>query len=236
MGAGTGACARDTPASIIDTIRAKENELALARANGANISDDEARRIVANYVIQKNAAELAARIQAGIAREDEIIVQRTEELYERRTRGIIKSDQELATAEANPRHFIVRSSWLFGAGGGNFVETMLRLGRERDELRVVHDQIGCPTFAGHLAKAIVELARTDEYGIHHLAGAGKCSWCEFARDIFERAGVDCRVEPCTTHEYPLPARRPEWSVLGSERGRSLPAWQDGLDAYLGVRA
>ena len=150
--------------------------------------------------------------------------------------GRSKLAGELATAGANPRHFIVRSSWLFGAGGGNFVETMLRLGGERDELRVVDDQVGCPTFTGHLAEAIVALARTEDYGIHHLAGAGACSWYQFAREIFDRSGVECQVEPCTTDEYPLPARRPAWSVLGSERGRSLPPWQEGLDAYLGVRA
>jgi dTDP-4-dehydrorhamnose reductase len=150
--------------------------------------------------------------------------------------GRSKLAGELATAEANPRHFIVRSSWLFGAGGGNFVETMLRLGDERDELRVVDDQVGCPTFTGHLAAAIAALARTEDYGIHHLAGAGACSWYQFAREIFDRSGVECQVEPCTTDEYPLPARRPAWSVLGSERGRSLPPWQEGLDAYLGVRA
>jgi dTDP-4-dehydrorhamnose reductase len=150
--------------------------------------------------------------------------------------GRSKLAGELATAEANSRHFIVRSSWLFGAGGGNFVETMLRLGGERDELRVVDDQVGCPTFTGHLAEAIVALARTEDYGIHHLAGAGACSWYQFAREIFDRSGVECQVEPCTTDEYPLPARRPAWSVLGSERGRSLPPWQEGLDAYLGVRA
>jgi dTDP-4-dehydrorhamnose reductase len=150
--------------------------------------------------------------------------------------GRSKLAGELATAEANPRHFIVRSSWLFGAGGRNFVETMLRLGGERDELRVVDDQVGCPTFTGHLAAAIAALTRTEDYGIHHLAGAGACSWYQFAREIFDRSGVECQVEPCTTDEYPLPARRPAWSVLGSERGRSLPPWQEGLDAYLGVRA
>jgi dTDP-4-dehydrorhamnose reductase len=150
--------------------------------------------------------------------------------------GRSKLTGELATAEANPRHFIVRSSWLFGAGGGNFVETMLRLGGERDELRVVDDQVGCPTFTGHLAGAIAALARTEDYGIHHLSGAGACSWYQFAREIFDRSGVECQVEPCTTDEYPLPARRPAWSVLGSERGRSLPPWQEGLDASLGVRA
>jgi dTDP-4-dehydrorhamnose reductase len=150
--------------------------------------------------------------------------------------GRSKLAGELATAEANPRHFVLRSSWLFGAGGGNFVDTMLRLGDGRDELRVVDDQVGCPTFTGHLAEAIVALARTEDYGIHHLAGAGGCSWYEFALEIFERSGVDCRVRPCTSAEYPLPARRPAWSVLGSERGRFLPSWKEGLDAYLGVRA
>jgi dTDP-4-dehydrorhamnose reductase len=149
--------------------------------------------------------------------------------------GRSKLAGEQVTADANPRHFIVRSSWLFGAGGPNFVETMLRLGSERDELRVVDDQVGCPTFTAHLAEAIVHLARTDDYGIHHLAGSGRCSWYEFAREIFRRSSVDCHVEPCTTEEYPLPAPRPAWSVLGSERGHSLPAWQEGLEAYLGVR-
>ena len=150
--------------------------------------------------------------------------------------GRTKLAGELATADANPRHFIVRSSWLFGAGGPNFVETMLRLGGERDHLRVVADQVGCPTFTGHLAEALVGLAETEDYGIHHIAGGGACSWQEFAREIFARCFVDCTVEPITTEEYPLPARRPAWSVLGSERGHALAPWQEGLDAYLGVRA
>jgi dTDP-4-dehydrorhamnose reductase len=147
--------------------------------------------------------------------------------------GRSKLAGELATAEANPRHFIVRSSWLFGHGGKNFVQTMLGLG---PEVRVVDDQVGCPTFTGHLAEGLVELAQTEDYGIHHMAAAGQCSWFEFAREIFARADVDTRVEPCTTEEFPRPAPRPAYSVLGSERGDGLPSWQEGLDAYLGVRA
>ena len=150
--------------------------------------------------------------------------------------GRSKLAGERATVEANPRHFIVRSSWLFGAGGPNFVETMLRLGRERDRLRVVADQVGCPTFTGHLAEALVRLVQTEDYGVHHLAGGGACSWNEFAREIFARSSVDCSVEAISTAEYPTPARRPAWSVLGSERGHALAPWQDGLEAYLGVRA
>jgi dTDP-4-dehydrorhamnose reductase len=151
--------------------------------------------------------------------------------------GHSKLAGENATAEMNPNHVIVRTAWLFGAGGRNFVETMLALGRERDELRVVHDQVGSPTFTGHLAEALVALAEGDETGVLHVAGGGSCSWHAFASAIFERARIDVRVEPCTTDEFPRPARRPARSVLASERGApELPAWEAGLDAYLGVRA
>jgi dTDP-4-dehydrorhamnose reductase len=151
--------------------------------------------------------------------------------------GRSKLAGERTTAGANPNHLIVRSSWLFGAGGKNFVETMLALGGERDELRVVDDQVGCPTFTGHLAEVLVTLADGGERGVQHTAGTGSCSWFEFAREIIDRAGFDCVVRPCSTGEFPRPARRPAYSVLGSERtGARLPAWQDGLEAYLGVRA
>lgn len=151
--------------------------------------------------------------------------------------GRSKLAGERATAEANPGHLIVRSSWLFGAAGRNFVETILGLASERDELRVVDDQVGCPTFTGHLAEALLALAAGGERGLMHVAGRGSCSWFEFAREIVERAGVDSRVQPCSSDEFPRPARRPAYSVLASERGSpTLPAWQDGLDAYLGVRA
>jgi len=151
--------------------------------------------------------------------------------------GHSKLAGERATAAANEDHLVVRSSWLFGAGGRNFVETMLALGRERDELLVVDDQVGSPTFTGHLAEALVALADGGERGVLHVAGTGSCSWYGFARAIFERAGLDAAVRPCATDEFPRPARRPSCSVLASERGAPvLPAWEDGLDAYLGVRA
>jgi dTDP-4-dehydrorhamnose reductase len=146
--------------------------------------------------------------------------------------GRTKLAGERVTAEANPRHYIVRTSWLFGPGGKNFVETMLGLG---PEVRVVDDQVGSPTFTGHLADALARLARTEDYGVHHLTASGSCSWFEFAREIFARAGSDTRAEPCTTADFPRPAPRPAYSVLGSERGHRLPSWQEGLDAYLGVR-
>jgi dTDP-4-dehydrorhamnose reductase len=152
--------------------------------------------------------------------------------------GETKLAGELAVAEANPSHTIVRTAWLFGAGGRNFVDTMLRLGGERDEVSVVTDQVGCPTWTGHLAGALVELAeRSDDTGVHHIAGAGSCSWNEFALEIFERAGIDCRVLPATSEQFASAARRPAYSVLGSERRDplTLPPWQDGLGAYLATR-
>jgi len=149
--------------------------------------------------------------------------------------GESKAAGERATAEANANHLILRSSWLFGRGGKNFVETMLALARERGELRVVDDQVGCPTFTGHLAEPLLSLVADGERGVLHVAGRNSCSWFEFAREILARAGVEADLQPCSTEEFPRPARRPAYSALGSERGGpALPAWQDGLGAYLGV--
>ena len=95
---------------------------------------------------------------------------------------------ERETAAANQRHWIVRSSWLFGVNGRNFVETMLGLAQDRDEVVVVRDQIGCPTYTGHLAAGLVRLLDGEDYGIHHMAGGGRCSWYDFAVEIFSQAG------------------------------------------------
>src|SRR3954449_4353069 len=148
--------------------------------------------------------------------------------------GRSKLAGELATAEANPRHHIVRTQWLFGLGGRNFVETMLRLGAERDELTVVDDQVGCPTYTGDLAAGLVGLASGEAWGVHHVAAGGECSWNGFAREIFEQAGVSCRVLVGTNEELGRPAPRPAHAVLRSERPGApiLPRWQSGLDRYL----
>jgi dTDP-4-dehydrorhamnose reductase len=152
--------------------------------------------------------------------------------------GRSKLAGERATAAATTAHHVVRTAWLFGLAGKNFVDTMLRLGRERDTVSVVDDQVGSPTFTGHLARALVALAGSTRYGLHHAAAAGECSWFEFARAIFDRARVDCRVEPTTSAELSRPASRPAYSVLRSERGDAieLPPWRAGLDAYLALRA
>jgi dTDP-4-dehydrorhamnose reductase len=150
--------------------------------------------------------------------------------------GRSKLEGEHAVQEATAEHVIVRSSWLFGTGGRNFVETMLRLAAERGSVAVVTDQVGCPTWTAHLAGALVELAASDRRGILHVAGAGACSWHEFAEEIFAQAAVPCHVEPATTAEMARPAPRPANSVLRSERGApALPSWRDGLAGYLGAR-
>jgi dTDP-4-dehydrorhamnose reductase len=151
--------------------------------------------------------------------------------------GRSKLAGEQAVAEANPQHFIVRTSWVFGPHGKNFVETMLRLGEERDEVLVVADQIGCPTYTGHLAEGLIELiefADEDAYGVHHMTGAGHCSWSDFAREIFSQSGVDCQVKPATTAQVPRPAPRPAYGVLAVEREGAvmLPPWRQGLGDYL----
>jgi len=151
--------------------------------------------------------------------------------------GRTKLDGERAVVHAGSEHVIVRSSWLFGVGGRNFVETMLRLGAECDSVAVVVDQVGCPTWTVHLAEALVELAASDLRGVLHVAGAGECSWNEFAAEIFGHDGVSCRVEDSTTAEMGRPAPRPANSVLRSERGApALPSWREGLAGYLAVRS
>jgi dTDP-4-dehydrorhamnose reductase len=152
--------------------------------------------------------------------------------------GRSKLAGERAVAAAAPdAHAIVRTAWLFGPHGRNFVDTMLRLGAERDELSVVADQVGCPTYSGHLARALVAVAETRPRGVLHVAGSGRCSWFELARATFDAAGMSVAVRPCTTADYPLPAPRPAFSVLGSTRADApaLPPWQEGLAAHLAVR-
>jgi dTDP-4-dehydrorhamnose reductase len=140
------------------------------------------------------------------------------------------------------KYFIIRSCGLYGhAGsmgkGGNFVETMLRLAGEKKPIRVVDDQRCTPTFTRHLAKKVIELVMTDKYGLYHMTSAGECSWYEFAKKIFELAGVDAELSPCTTADYPTPAKRPAYSVLENMALRNhgfanMPHWHQALAEYI----
>lgn len=150
--------------------------------------------------------------------------------------GRSKLEGELAVAEAAPQsHTIVRSSWLFGKAGHCFPKTILRLASERDELTVVDDQVGCPTFTGHLAHALIELAVGRELaGVVHVAADGECSWFEFAREIVGAADATAEVRRGKTADLARPAPRPAYSVLRSERSGTptLPDWREGLVEFM----
>ena len=140
-----------------------------------------------------------------------------------------------------PRHFVVRTCGLYGRnamhGKGNFVETMLRLGRERPELKVVGDQRCTPTATANLASAILDLVKTDAYGLYHATNSGSCSWFEFASEIMRQSSLKAKVIPITTAEYGARARRPQYSVLNCSKlervlGWNMPTWQEALATYL----
>lgn len=134
----------------------------------------------------------------------------------------------LGEGAAGERGWVVRTSWLFGWTSRNFVRTMLRLGAERDEVAVVDDQRGCPTYVGHLAAATRELLELP-FGLYHVAADGECTWADFAEAIFEEAGLETRVRRISTAEFGARAPRPAYSVLRSERGApALPHWREGL--------
>jgi dTDP-4-dehydrorhamnose reductase len=139
-----------------------------------------------------------------------------------------------------PEHLIVRTQWLYGLHGKNFVETMLRLAAEKDELAVVDDQVGSPTWTVDLARAISALIENGCSGIYHAANSGYCSWNEFARAIFAESGLTVRVNPLTTGQLGRPARRPLYSTLdcgklASDTGFQPQSWRDALKQYLSLR-
>lgn len=134
------------------------------------------------------------------------------------------------------RYFIVRTAWLYGYTGKNFVRTMLRLGREHGAVRVVDDQRGSPTHANDLAHHLLKLAATEAYGIYHCTGKGECSWYEFAQAIMCLGGTDAQVCPCTSDEFPSPTKRPGYSVLSHAKleaavGDEMRAWEDALAGF-----
>lgn len=153
--------------------------------------------------------------------------------------GQTKYDGELAVQELVKKYFILRISWVFGVNGNNFIKTMLRVGPARGEVGVVADQIGSPTYTYDLAKLVIDMIQTDKYGAYHVTNDGICSWYEFACEIFKQAGLDVRVNPLTTAEYPAKAARPFNSRMLKEKLTSagfhmLPSWQDAVARYISV--
>jgi dTDP-4-dehydrorhamnose reductase len=139
--------------------------------------------------------------------------------------------------EIMEKYFIVRTAWLYGLNGKNFVKTMLNLGINNPEITVVNDQRGSPTFTRDLARSIVELVKSDKYGIYHVTNDDDCTWYDFAKNIFELANVNVKVKPVPTTEYPTPAKRPEYSVLSHEKWnntgfKQLRSYKQALEEYM----
>ncbi|MEC3856828.1 dTDP-4-dehydrorhamnose reductase [Bacillus sp. WOD8 KX774193] len=137
------------------------------------------------------------------------------------------------------KFFIVRTSWVYGQHGNNFVKTMLEIAKDRDELSVVNDQRGCPTYTIDLASYILQLIDSEKYGVYHISNSGQCTWYEFAKAIFEEAGIEIQVNPCTTNDFPRPAPRPAYSVFDHMslrlNGFNTPrGWRDALKEFLNV--
>ncbi|HET7225719.1 MAG TPA: dTDP-4-dehydrorhamnose reductase [Candidatus Eisenbacteria bacterium] len=159
----------------------------------------------------------------------------------RSTYGASKWVGEECVRWTNPRHQVVRTSWLFGAGGPNFVDTILAKARAGDALRVVDDQRGSPTWTGHLAEGLLALVARGTPGTYHCTSSGACTWFDLAAYALERAGVRASLERTDTASFPRPARRPAWSVLSAEAferatGWRMPDWRQGVDRYLAERA
>lgn len=151
--------------------------------------------------------------------------------------GKTKLEGEQQVLAASPKHTVLRTAWLYGVDGKNFVATMLRVAGERDSVQVVTDQVGSPTWSGHLAPALLGLLERGVAGLVHLTGAGQVSWNGFTQEIFRQAELDCQVQATTSEQFVRPAPRPAWSALETERDDVLPMppWQDGLAGYLAAR-
>lgn len=151
--------------------------------------------------------------------------------------GQTKYEGELEVQKLLDKYFIVRISWVFGINGNNFVKTMLRLGKEREQLSVVADQIGSPTYTYDLAKLLVEMIKTDKYGVYHATNEGYCSWYEFACEIFKLVEIDVKVNPIKTEDYPTKAKRPKNSRLSKNKLvnnglMNLPPWKETLSDFI----
>ena len=151
--------------------------------------------------------------------------------------GLTKLEGEQAVKKLLTRYFIVRISWVFGKNGNNFINTMLRLGREKEQLTVVADQIGSPTYTADLAPLLCDMVVTDKYGTYQATNEGVCSWTDFAAEIMRQAALPCKIVPIPTSQYPTRATRPLNSRMSKEKlvqsgFHKLPTWQDALQRYL----
>jgi dTDP-4-dehydrorhamnose reductase len=202
-------------------------------------------RNLARWAASNDAALLQVSTDYVFSGEGSVPYREDDPIGPRSVYGTTKAEGEEAVRRLCPRHLIVRTAWLYGAAGPNFVYTMLRLMRTKDKLGVVDDQNGAPTWAADLARLFPEMLRLADgrWGTYHASGEGQCTWYGFARAILDEAvgrglvGVRPELTPLTTAQYPTKARRPAWSVLSKAKlqsafGVALPPWRDSLNAFL----
>lgn len=151
--------------------------------------------------------------------------------------GQTKLEGELYVKELLDKYYIVRISWVFGENGNNFIDTMLRLSKDRDLLNVINDQVGSPTYTKDLSRLLVDMIETNKYGIYHATNEGFCSWYDFAKEIFNISGVDIKVNPIETSKYPTKATRPMNSKMSKEKLTlqgfcKLRNWKESLEEYI----
>ena len=146
--------------------------------------------------------------------------------------GLTKYYGEQAIQRFCKKYYIIRTSWLYGIHGKNFVETMLSLAA-KPELKVVNDQTGCPTWTVDLSNGIIKLLKNEIYGIYHICSSGETTWYGFAKEIFNQCKLEVNLKPCTTEEFPRPAKRPKYSVM--DNANICGDWKDGLQNYLKLR-
>lgn len=256
-------------AQVCSVIEAFRPEIIINCAAYTNVDGCETEQVLANRV---NGTAVGYLAEAAKAIDAVLVHFSTDYVFDgKQKRPYLESDppcpqsvyghskllgEKELQASGLKKFFIVRTSWLYGPGGNNFVETILRLAAERVELRIVSDQVGTPTYTGDLANAVFRLLKaadrrariTDHppFGIYHFSNEGQCSWYQFAKEIVtmaEKRGIALRVKnilPINTVEYPLPAKRPAYSVFDKSRyktatGAEIPAWRDSLKVYLSER-
>lgn len=209
-----------------------ESEVTLCRA--VNV---EATRNLAMAASVLNAKMLFISTEYVFPGEGEGYYETTDATRPLNVYGASKRDAELVLMELLKRYFIVRISCGFGKNGNNFIKTMLKFGREREEIRVVRDQIGSPTYMKDLAELLCDMIVTEKYGIYHATNEGVCSFAELAQEVMQRAKLPAKIIPIASHEYPSPAVRPKNSRLSkASLDRAgfcrLPEWRDALERYL----
>lgn len=215
-----------------------------AYTNVDKAEEDEPTARLINAIAVENLATAGCKVihistDYVFSGDEHVPCQETDSVAPRTAYGRTKYEGEQLLLKANPEAIIFRTAWLYSPYGNNFVKTMLRYGKEKDELRVVYDQIGTPTYAEDLAKAIYAAIEADQWhpGIYHFTNEGVCSWYDFTVEILRQAGVPCRVTPILSAEYQYKTPRPHYSVLDKAKvkttfGITIPYWTDSLQACL----